>query len=464
MKKIPLLLVLFLSSFMFAQNISLEPFATGFSQPVDLKNAGDDRLFVVEQAGRIQIVNPDGTTNANPFLDISSQVTSGGERGLLSVAFHPDYATNGFFYVNYTFTESSDLFTKIARYSVDPADPNIALPGSELELLRYEQPFSNHNGGFITFGPDGFLYISSGDGGSGGDPGNRAQNTELLLGKLLRIDVDSPVGGVNYGIPPSNPFAGNPSNAQEIWAYGLRNPWKFSFDSITDDLWIADVGQNAIEEINKVGVDEAGLNYGWVCFEGSQPYTPLPPLANCPPPSAGLTGPVAEYPHSQGSSITGGYVYNGTLQPSLQGYYFFADFVSGLIGTVDNTNVLNNLGTFGGNWSTFGVDQNDELFIVNYSGSISRVAESPIAGLDENDASTFSMYPNPASNNVTIALKNSLLSGYTILDLKGSVLFSKEKMATANKEIDISTLSQGIYLLKVTTQNNTTLIKKLVVE
>ncbi|QIE60696.1 T9SS type A sorting domain-containing protein [Rasiella rasia] len=462
MKQITTLLLVFATTISFAQDILLEPYASGFDDPIELKNAGDDRLFVVEQGGTIKIIDGSGTTLPTPFLDISGQVACCGERGLLGLAFHPNYATNGFFFVNYTVNVGGILTTQVSRFSVDPGDPNSALSGSELKIIDYEQPFSNHNGGCIAFGQDGYLYISSGDGGSGGDPGDRAQNTELLLGKLLRIDIDNTVGSTNYSIPADNPFAGDPSKAQEIWAYGLRNAWKFSFDSATDDLWIADVGQNAIEEINKAGASEDGLNYGWNCFEGSSPFAGAP--TTCPP-SSTLTFPVAEYPHSVGFSITGGYVYNGTLQPSLQGYYFFADFGTGVIGTVDSANNFNNLGTFGGNWSAFGVNNEDELFIVNYSGAISRIVEDkPIIGVDEFNTNDFKLYPNPAENEVNLLLSNDLLSSFAIMDMKGSVLLSESNISAANISINVAGLSQGIYLLKGTTDNNQTFVKKLVVK
>jgi glucose/arabinose dehydrogenase len=221
-KSISLLSFLLFTISLIAQDINIALVADGFSSPVDIENAGDDRLFIVEQGGRIKILNADGTTNSTPFLDISTLVSNGGEQGLLGLAFHPDYANNGFFYVNYTKTNGD---TRVARFSVDSGDPDIAQVGSEFEIIEYEQPFSNHNGGDVAFGPDGYLYISSGDGGSGGDPGNRAQNLSLLLGKMLRLDVD---GGTPYAIPADNPFSGAGTTiAEEIWAYGLRNPWRF---------------------------------------------------------------------------------------------------------------------------------------------------------------------------------------------------------------------------------------------
>ncbi|TDI69406.1 MAG: T9SS type A sorting domain-containing protein [Bacteroidetes bacterium] len=446
-----LFIVLF-GATLFSQNITLESFATGFSFPVDLKNAGDARLFVVEQGGLIKILNADGTTNATPFLDISSLVSGGSEQGLLGLAFHPNYAANGYFYVNYT-DNSGD--TEVSRFSVSAGDPDVADPNSEFPIIAYNQPFSNHNGGSINFGPDdGFLYISAGDGGSGGDPGNRAQNTEILLGKLLRIDVDNPGGGNNYGIPVDNPFAGDPPNAEEIWAYGLRNPWKFSFDRDNGDLWIADVGQNAIEEINKAGGTEAGLNYGWRCYEGSLPFN----TAGCPNPSE-LTFPIAEYPHPTGFSITGGYVYRGSVYSDIAGYYFCGDFGTGLIATVDPGGSFNNLGTFGGSWSSFGQDITGELYIVNYNGQISKILGETLS-LDNVDTISISMYPNPSNDKVTIRLDKGRLTKISVIDLKGSVLYSVENIQALSKEINIEGLSQGIYLVKITSEKGTA-IKKL---
>ncbi|NND89002.1 MAG: hypothetical protein HKM28_07130, partial [Flavobacteriaceae bacterium] len=239
---VTLLFILLQISVISAQDIDIELFADGFTDPVNLQNAGDNRLFVVEQAGLIKILNSDASTNATPFLDISGLVGSGSEQGLLGLAFHPDYQNNGFFYVNFINTSGN---TEVVRYSVS-TDPDIADPSSALQIISYTQPFSNHNGGHLAFGPDGYLYIASGDGGSGGDPGNRAQDLTTPLGKLLRIDIDNTSGG-NYSIPNDNPFAGDPTLTEEIWAYGLRNPWRFSFDTMTSDLWIADVGQGEVE-------------------------------------------------------------------------------------------------------------------------------------------------------------------------------------------------------------------------
>ncbi|HBB48042.1 MAG TPA: hypothetical protein DCZ44_00235, partial [Flavobacteriaceae bacterium] len=213
-----------------AQSFSLTTVATGFNAPLNIQHAQDERLFIVEQGGRIKILNPDGTVEATPFLNLSGSISSGGERGLLGLAFHPDYPNNGYFFVNYTNPNGN---TQISRFSVDPLNPNLADPSSELGLMTIVQPYANHNGGCIAFGPNGYLYIGMGDGGSGGDPQNYSQNTSSLLGKLLRIDIDNPSGNLNYSIPLDNPYFESTTEAQEIWAYGLRNPWKFSFDRDT---------------------------------------------------------------------------------------------------------------------------------------------------------------------------------------------------------------------------------------
>ncbi len=450
-----LLFLLLISFYSYAQDVDIELFKSGFSSPVDIQNAGDDRLFIVEQAGRIQILNADATINPVPFLNITSIVSSGGERGLLGLAFHPDYANNGYFFVYYT-DNSGD--TQVARYTVDGSDPDIADPASALLIINEFQPFGNHNGGCIQFGADGYLYIGLGDGGSGGDPGDRAQNLQLLLGKMLRLDIDNVEGGNNYAIPADNPFLGNPDALDEIWAYGLRNPWRFSFDSETDELWIADVGQNQIEEINREESNLAGLNYGWRCYEGSQAFN----TSGCPDPSE-LTFPVAEYTHSVGYSITGGYVYHGSVYSDIQDLYFFAD-LNGLIGTVDNDNNLVNHGNFGGTWVSFGEDINGEIYIANISGSIHKVIGGEIFDTEDFSSSDVAIIPNPASDSLSVSINNSLISSITILDLKGSVIITESNISTSEKIIPIQTLNSGIYIVKIKSENGKSIIKKIVIK
>jgi glucose/arabinose dehydrogenase len=338
--------------------IALRPYAEGFVTPVVITHAGDDRLFVAEQTGYIRVVR-DGDVASRPFLDIDSLTTSGGEQGLLGLAFHPDYQSNGFFFINYT-DNSGD--TVVARYQVSD-DPDIASPGSEQVLLRVDQPYSNHNGGGLAFGADGYLYIGLGDGGSAGDPENRAQDLGTPLGKMLRIDVDARSGDPQYGIPEDNPFAGRSGARPEIWLYGLRNPWRFSFDREGGDLWLGDVGQGEIEEIDRVAPDDGGLNLGWRLMEGDRCYE-----SDCD--RDGLTLPVSVYEHgSAHCSVTGGYVYRGSDVPSLEGGYLFADYCSGVAWVLDAstpiagaTRVLDTDIRI----SSFGEDLSGELYVADH--------------------------------------------------------------------------------------------------
>lgn len=339
----------------------------GLSDPVYLTApSGDDRLFIVEQPGRIRIVQ-NGQLVPTPFLNIVPLVLSGGERGLLSMAFHPSYAANGYFYVNYT-DNGGD--TRVVRYTVS-ADPNVADAGSAKQILLVGQPFGNHNGGHVLFGPDGFLYIAMGDGGSGGDPQNHGQDLTTLLGALLRIDVD---GGDPYAIPTSNPFRGQPGARDEIWAYGLRNPWRFAFDATASTLYIADVGQNALEEVNAVGATAAPVNYGWRIMEGTSCFNPP---QNCN--QTGLTLPVLEYGRGSGCSVIGGFVYRGSTLSGLQGHYFYSDWCSGWLRSfrLDNGQAADqqewNVGSIGAVLS-FGQDGSGELYVLSGNGSVYRLA------------------------------------------------------------------------------------------
>jgi len=334
---------------------------------------GDERLFIVEQTGRVKLL-VDGSVAATPFLDIDSLVTdvSGyDERGLLGLAFHPDFDITGHFYVNYTDNNSN---TVIARYTVS-ADPDQADHNSAMRLLTLDQPYANHNGGMLGFGADGYLYIGTGDGGSGGDPENRAQDLSSLFGKMLRIDVD---GDSPYAIPADNPFVDEPAARDEIWAYGLRNPWRWSFDPQTGDLWIGDVGQNAWEEIDfQPAASAGGENYGWRLMEGTHCYNPPDECDD-----GSLVHPIAEYAHESGRcSVTGGYVYRGNAIPSLRGDYLFADFCTGEIWSfrredgsiVDSVDRTSELAPGGGlsidSPSSFGTDGSGELYIVDRGSS-----------------------------------------------------------------------------------------------
>ena len=344
-----------------------------FKDPVGIYNAGDqsNRLFVVEQAGVIKVFENNESVNAaNIFLNISNRVTSGGELGLLGLAFPPKFNESGFFYVYYT--TDNPLRSVISRFSVSQTDKNRADVNSEKVLLQVDQPFPNHNGGQISFGPDGYLYIGLGDGGGAGDPSGNGQNRSTPLGKILRIDVNSASGSLNYSIPRDNPFVGNNQGfREEIYAYGLRNPWRFSFDSGTGRLWVGDVGQDRIEEIDIV---RSGGNYGWNIMEGSLCYSP-PSGCN----QTGLALPIWEYNHAIGYSVTGGFVYRGAAFPELVGAYVYGDYGSGRIWALryDGMNSTNSeLAATGVHITSFGFDQKDELYFCASDGNIYRLQRS----------------------------------------------------------------------------------------
>lgn len=348
--------------------VALTDRVDGFSRPVHIAGAGDgsNRLFVVEQGGRIRI-SDHGVVLPTPFLDIRDRISCCGERGLLSVAFPPGYAAKGYFYVDYTDLNGN---TVVARYHVS-ADPNVADPSSEQIVLAIAQPYPNHNGGQLAFSPrDGYLYIGMGDGGSGGDPENRAQNPQELLGKILRIDVES--GVVPYAVPATNPYVSNPAYRPEIWALGVRNPWRFSFDRLTADLTIGDVGQNQYEEVDfQPAASPGGENYGWRIMEGDQCYGA--PACD----ETGLTLPAATYDHSLGCSITGGVVYRGAQHGTLGGVYLYADFCSGRIwGLRRNGSAWSQglLGQVSIRITSFGEDEGGEVYVTDYdNGRIYRV-------------------------------------------------------------------------------------------
>ncbi len=344
-----------------------------FEQPVEFTHAGDgtNRLFVLEQAGRIKVFDNDpAVKNTQVYLDIRDKVSDGGEMGLLGLAFDPNFKTNGYFYVNYT--QRKPMQTVIARYKVGKYQDNKADAASETVLFTFSQPYDNHNGGKLAFGPDGFLYISTGDGGAWGDQHNYAQNRRSLLGKILRIDVSKTEKG-HYGIPADNPYVGNGEGyREEIYAYGLRNPWRFSFDAQTGQLWVGDVGQNEFEEIDII---TKGGNYGWRLKEADRCYNPR----NDCDPSNQLIDPIHKYPRGDGVSVTGGFVYRGARVPNLRGKYLFADYSNGHIWALafDGAKKTDNqlLATDGGSVSAFGEDAKQELYILDhYSGKIKKFA------------------------------------------------------------------------------------------
>jgi glucose/arabinose dehydrogenase len=427
-----------------------------FYQPVDIQtpNDGSNRLFVISQQGEIFVFDNFSTvTEANVFLDIRSLVITGGEQGLLGLAFHPNYNSNGYFYIDYT--ASNPRRTVISRFSVSVDDPQKADIDSELILLEVEQPYSNHNGGQLSFGPDGYLYISFGDGGSGGDPLNNGQNLSTILGSIIRIDVDNPQDGKNYSIPPDNPFnwPGAPLDyKKEIYAFGLRNVWRFSFDD-SGNLWAADVGQNEWEEVNII---ESGGNYGWRVMEGFHCYNPS---SGCD--TTGLILPIHEYGHNSagGYSITGGYVYSGTKAPEYTGRYIYADYITGNIWALQyNGSVQSNvlIKSTDYNISTFGIDEADELYFADYSGggiykfnSNATSSSSPL--VREFDFKLEQNYPNPFNPLTTIEYS---LPAYSELAFSESVnsrqyLVGSKKHQSFNHSINKSNSNLVSVQLKV---------------
>lgn len=419
---------------------------------------GSPYVYLTSQNGQIyRIDTRENEPDRVLWLDIEDILVSGGERGLLGLAFHPDFANNGQFFVNYT--APSPLRTVVSRFEVtDPAAPEhistLGDPDSEEILLEFNQPFSNHNGGHIAFGPDGYLYIASGDGGSGGDPQNNAQNPQNLLGAMLRIDVNTEAG---YEIPSDNPYFDSESGRDEVFAIGLRNPWRFSFDRERGDLWVADVGQNAWEAIHIV---ENGKNYGWKIIEGSHCF-PMESLCIVD----GLEFPVFEYNHDNGDrSITGGYVYRGSELSTLQGKYIYGDFISGRVWALDydhdsddvisNTELMNN--PF--NISAFGEDASGEIYILGYgNGTVYRIIEPVSIDYPESVPTTFKLlpaYPNPFNPTTTIRYEvfefsDVQLSVYSVDGRKVMQLLNESKSpGVYSEQFDATGLTSGIYIVK----------------
>ncbi|MEM9546771.1 MAG: PQQ-dependent sugar dehydrogenase [Bacteroidota bacterium] len=444
-----------------AQIMDLELFASEFSRPLDIANAGDDRLFVVERRGAIKIVDLEGNVFAEPFIDLDPVVFNSSnqdERGLLGMTFHPDYANNGYFFVNYI---DNDGNTIIERYQVDASDPNKADDTSGELIIEIEQPVWNHNGGCLKFGSDGFLYIGMGDGGAGNDPDNYGQNRLSLLGKMLRIDVDN---GLPYTIPEDNPFANDDFTLDEIWAIGMRNPWRFSFDQLTGDLWIGDVGQGALEEIDFQPVDSpGGENYGWRCYEGTA-FTNISSMADC---QENYVDPVFEVAHQGFSgpcSITGGYVYRGTQYSELVGKYVCADYCTGDFYIVEPDGnggwQGNEVAQFPYAVSTFGEDVNGELYIASFSsGEIYHivgeniVSTGEIAGLE-----SVHIQPNPTTDNAVIRLNSNQKVDlkFQLLDITGKVMLTKTAKINGEHEelIEMQSYSPGTYILNISSGSN----------
>ncbi len=428
-------------------DVTLVPLATGFTQPLAVVDAPDntDRLFVVERRGRIRIVEG-GQILPTPYLDVSSLITSSGqEQGLLGLAFHPNYANNGVFFIYYT--AAGDGANTLARYHVSP-NPTLADSNSGAVLFAIPDHFSNHNGGHVVFGPDGYLYVGTGDGGSGGDPDDNGQSLNTLLGKILRIDPDA---GSPYAIPPSNPFVNTPGARGEIWAYGLRNPWRFSFDRQSGDLYIADVGQNAFEEVNlQPAVSGGGQNYGWNLMEGMHCYDA--PTCN----QTGLTLPIAEYGRSDGCSITGGYVYRGPAAPSLVGAYVYGDFCSGKIWTLRQG--------AGGGWtptllmdtphqiSSFGESNTGEMYLVDLAGGVHRfVGSSSATATPTRTATSLPRTPTQAATSLPSTPTLSITAVPTVSGTIGGRQLTLDIGATARRLTWLPGTRQTSYLLAMLT-------------
>lgn len=422
--------------------LSLSLYAQGFSEPVESTHAGDDRLFVVERRGQIRIVDGNGQVLSSPFLNIQALVNdSEPERGLLGLAFPADYSASGRFYICYT-NQSGDVV--VARYLVS-ASPDVADPTSAEILMTYDQPFANHNGGCLRIGPDGMLYIGIGDGGAGGDPGDRSQKIQNPLGAIHRIDVS---GASGFTVPADNPFVGVFGAIETIWAYGLRNPWKISYDQENADLWIADVGQDAREEINRMAGDSAGVNYGWRCKEGVASFN----MNNC---NGVYTDPVWDYQHgsSTGESVTGGFVYRGEDYPELLGHYVFGDYVSGNVWTLfpngnggyDTTRqgeLVSN-----GQLTSFGIDQRNELYLLTKSGAVYQVQSSPTSIFSPNHQQVGVQYMESGVVEINWP-QQSGLALIEILDVTGKLV---RYLETTEDHLELSpALLPGIYILRVT--------------
>ena len=424
--------------------ISFNQLYSGFSLAVDIANAGDgsDRLFIVEKTGRIKIIK-NGSILSTPFINLDPRVSSSAsERGLLGLAFHPLYASNGKFYVYYINNSNN---TVVSEFNVSSGNPDIADDTSETILFTTTQPYNNHNGGDLNFGPlDGYLYIALGDGGSGGDPGCRSQDGNTYLGKILRIDVDNIPMGSSYGIPASNPFISNPAVLDEIWATGLRNPWRISFDPLNGNLWIADVGQNALEEVDfQLGTSSGGENYGWSVKEGTNCFKEgdcNSSYPGCSDPN--YIDPIFEYGHNTetgGYSITGGYVYRGCRYTKLYGHYIAADFVTRNCWLINESGNVIQTTDSPADVTTFGVDEAGEMYLATIDGKIFHVEED---SYPENLLLTTADNPLSgiynASNSITLQSGVILSSVDSVLLIAPSIRISEDINVPSNRTLLLS--------------------------
>lgn len=438
----------------FNQQIKLRSFAKGFIKPVDITStgtAGDDRLFITEKDGKIKILTNDGTILSKPFLDIDAKVNSqANERGLLGLAFHPKYKENGYFFVHYT---NNNGHSTISRFKVDGNDENTASTNSEKIIMVVNQPFNNHNAGDLEFAKNGYLYIGMGDGGNGGDPGNRSQNPKELLGKMLRIDVDTE--DVPYKIPTDNPYVNSTDTLPEIWSLGLRNPWRISIDPVTNDLWIADVGQDKWEEVNVANADISKLNYGWRCYEGDAKFN----FSTCKD-ATPFHRPVHVYANqfNTGCSVTGGFVYRGAKYADLIGKYIYCDFCTGLFWSItknnDGTYTNQQIGDFEEQeYATFGTDDSGEMYVAGLgNGTVYKIESIISQTQDPRMDFDVSLHPNPVADVITLSTENLdfTKTHWTVLgvDTKLTLVPNILSINTTQVQLDVKDLPSGMYIIQ----------------
>lgn len=472
-KNCTLLFILLLSSFLVhAQKFRLARFSVGYSNPVGIENCGDSRMFIVEKEGKIFICDTAGIRNPVPYLDISDRVLFDADRGLLGLAFDPKYSSNGYFYVYYI---NKDGNTQVSRFKVKSDSPNVAAKGSEKLILSIKQPFAKNKGGCIRFGPDGYLYIGTGDGGGSGDPHNNAQKPQSLLGKMLRIDVHS--GSRPYKVPSDNPFKDSANYQHEIWSLGLHNPWRWSFDALNGQMYIGDEGKKSWEEVDVELAGAGGHNYGWRCYEGKQPYDTVGCL-----PKNNYVAPRYVYPHNDSvggdCSVVGGFVYRGSKFPLLYGKYVFTDYCSGLFrllykeGGQSKARIVydgdNNA------YTSFGEDMNHELYVCNaakgfiYQVKYGTAQTENFADIKSVDNYRLSFSPNPSNGRINInytSAKSERVSIH-VTGIMGNLLYSNAKTVNAgsNNWIENMQLPSGNYILSITTNSGKVISQSLRIE
>ena len=467
-KYFTLLVLLFFNHYLIQAQatLQLQQFSTGYTAPVAIENCGDSRLFIVQESGQILIADSTGTRLSTPFLDISKRVRYSGEQGLLGLAFDPNYLTNGSFYVYYIDTTGSTQVSRFKRSSINSADVT-----SEHKIINIAQPFTNHKGGCIHFGIDGYLYIATGDGGSEGDPNNNAQNPQSLLGKMLRINVHQGTHTSAYIIPPDNPFVDSSNYRPEIWALGLRNPWRWSFDTGHNNMVIADVGQDNYEEVDFQGAQTGGKNYGWRCYEGDHAYN----TTGCKPQTS-YTSPVYEYSHINGDcAIIGGYIYRGKRYTFLQGKYLFVDYCSGAFRTLiinyPNATEQDVYKGDGTSYTCFGQDNKKELYVANETNGIIyhiAVIALPKTAVAATIAPSFSIAPNPSHGSFMVNYKSDKIQ-QVIIHIQNTLgqqfYASRTALNAGNNNLNLNVrIPHGDYFISITDAAGRTSNQRLRIE